>query len=76
MNSDREKGAPNFVTKPQSTAFIVVFAGTLEDASHCLYNKCVEYEWDEAKRQDNLTKHRGVDFRDMGSFECVTDVVD
>ena len=32
----------------------------------------MEYEWDEAKRQDNLAKHRGVDFSDMEAFEWET----
>lgn len=64
------------ITKTQSAAFIVVFAGTLENRLYCPYNKCVEYEWDEAKRQDNLTKHRGVDFADMEGFEWETAVID
>lgn len=32
----------------------------------------MEYEWDEAKRQGNLEKHRGVDFLDMEAFEWET----
>jgi uncharacterized DUF497 family protein len=32
----------------------------------------VEYEWDEAKRRDNLAKHRGVDFSGMEAFEWET----
>lgn len=32
----------------------------------------MEYEWDEAKRQDNLVKHRGVDFSDMEAFQWET----
>jgi uncharacterized DUF497 family protein len=37
-----------------------------------MYNQDVEYEWDEAKRQDNLRKHRGVDFMDMEAFDWTT----
>ncbi len=28
----------------------------------------MEYEWDEAKRQENVAKHGGVDFSDMEAF--------
>ena len=37
-----------------------------------MYNKGIEYEWDEAKRQGNLAKHSGVDFSDMEVFEWPT----
>ena len=35
----------------------------------------MEYEWDEAKRRDNLVKHRSVDFSDMEAFEWETAVI-
>ena len=34
----------------------------------------MEYEWDEAKRQDYLAKHRGVYFSDMEALEWETAV--
>ena len=44
----------------------------LRELRTCLYNKRVDYEWDESKRQDNMEKHRGVDFADMEGFEWET----
>ena len=36
---------------------------------------CAEYEWDEAKREENLRKH-GVDFAAMKHFEWDTAMVE
>lgn len=35
----------------------------LDMYAHSAYNKRMQYEWDEAKREENLRKH-GVDFAD------------
>ena len=36
----------------------------------------MNYEWDEAKRIENLAKHRGIDFSMMVDFEWETAIVE
>ena len=63
------------LTASADNAALIVRTESLEKPLNCLYNKSVQYEWDEAKRQDNLAKHRGVDFSDMDAFEWETAVI-
>ena len=45
------------------TRFAQVLELTLDKHTKCPYNKSVQIEWDEAKRQTNLEKH-GLDLAD------------
>ncbi|MCC6195255.1 MAG: BrnT family toxin [Burkholderiales bacterium] len=51
-------GRTSRVCTPRSASRV----GALDVATLCCYIRCV-YEWDEAKREINLSKH-GIDFRD------------
>ncbi len=46
----------------------------LYELSFCYYNKYMEYEWDEGKREANRIKH-GLDFKDMAYFQWESAVI-